>query len=409
MQIANWKVFGALGRTEALKKLFGVFAVWAGVTIPTSAQVFTNLANFNGTNGHAPGSVVQGRDGNLWGPTTDGGVDNVGTVFTMTPDGMLTTVHNFDGIHGRGPSGLVLNTVGNFYGDTGGGGRHGYGLVFRLKPGGGFTVLHAFAGDDGRSPSDTLTQGADGKYYGTTYYGGTSTACFVGCGTVFKISPSGTLTVLHNFDNVHGSYPQAGLVQGKDGKFYGATTVGGTNNLGVIFSISPTGAFTVLHNLSTPDGTGPLDSLIQAKDGNFYGTAYGGGTHSTCVNGCGTVFKITRTGTFTKLFDFDGTHGANPAGDLVQGTDGNLYGTTSRGGSIGHGTVFQITTAGVVTVLHNFDRTDGEYPGAGLAQHTNGKFYGTTLLGGANDDGTVFRAWTWVWRPLSKRCPLREK
>jgi uncharacterized repeat protein (TIGR03803 family) len=391
MQISNWKLFGTMERTGAWRKLLGLAVVWAAVSVPASAQVFTKLHNFNsGLNGCNPSAPpVQGRDGNLWGTTAEcGKTARAGTVFRMTPGGALTTVHGFDGAKGGAEPAVavVLGTDGLFYGDTFGGGvnLNGHAVVFKLTAGGSFFVLHDFQPATQFSPQGALTEGADGNYYGTTRYGGTNLL-----GTVFKISSRGSLTTLYNFDGVHGANPTNRLVLGTDGQFYG-TTFDDSGN-GNVFKISSTGTLTVLHRFAGPDGKNPV-SLIQAKDGNFYGTAFHGGANTCGTFGCGAIFKITRRGVFTKLYDFDGTHGAQP-NDLTQGTDGNLYGTAAFGGSgtncgtYGCGTIFQIPIAGVLTVLHNFDNNDGSLPAGALAQHTSGKFYSTTELGGPNSAG----------------------
>src|ERR1019366_5606581 len=206
-------------------------------------------------------------------------------------------------------------------------------------------------------------------------------------GTVFKITPSGTLTTLHSFDDTDGAGP-GGLIQASDGNFYGTTWVGGANGYGTVFKITPAGALTTLHSFDVTDGSYPF-GLIQATDGNFYGTTDHGGDYSNCNLGCGTVFKITPAGTPTTLYSFDSTDGASP-GWMIQATDGNLYGITSEGGANGYGTVFKITPAGALTTLHSFDSTDGALPTGGLVQATDGNFYGTTNSGGSDGCGTVF-------------------
>src|ERR1019366_6529104 len=151
---------------------------------------------------------------------------------------------------------------------------------------------------------------------------------------------------------------------------------------------SPAQTFTTLVNFAGANGAQPQASLIQGTDGNFYGTTEAGGTSGNCSGGCGTVFKITAGGTLTTLHSFDGTDGAYPSAGLVQATDGNFYGTTGDRGASGNcppfgcGTVFKITPGGTLTTLHSFDGTDGAYPSAGLVQATDGNFYGTTEGGG---------------------------
>jgi uncharacterized repeat protein (TIGR03803 family) len=177
------------------------------------------------------------------------------------------------------------------------------------------------------------------------------------------------------------------MIQGTDGDFYGTT--GGT---GTVFKMTPSGTLTTLHSFNGTDGSDPSCALVQATDGNFYGTTYQGGNNSTCGfgNGCGIVFKITSEGALTTLHIFNSTDGANPIAGLVQATDGNFYGTTYAGGTNAWGTVFKITPSGKVTTLHSFDLADGAQPYGPLVQTTSGYFYGTTTVGGANGDGTIF-------------------
>jgi uncharacterized repeat protein (TIGR03803 family) len=164
------------------------------------------------------------------------------------------------------------------------------------------------------------------------------------------------------------------------------------NGSGTVFKITPGGTLTTLHSFGTTDGSYPSCALVQATNGSLYGTTYQGGNNSTCGsgNGCGTVFKITSDGTLTTLHIFDSTDGANPIAGLVQATDGNFYGTTYAGGTSDWGTVFKITPSGTLTTLHSFDLADGAQPYGPLAQATRGDFYGTTTQGGANSDGTAF-------------------
>ena len=352
----------------------------------------------DGSNPYA--GLVQATDGNLYGTTSEGGANNnssctgdtvgCGTFFKITPSGTLTTLYSFcaqsNCTDGAGPTaGLVQATNGNFYGTAFSGGANGDGTVFEITPAGVLTTLHSFDGTDGENPEGSLIQTVNGNFYGTTSGGGTS-----GTGTVFEITPKGTLTTLHIFcqgDCTDGAGPKGALVQAVNGNFYG-TTSGGVSS-GTVFEITPAGTLTTLHSFEGADGASPFDALIQATDGNFYGTTTQGGTSTACSFGCGTVFKITPAGTLTTLHSFESTDGSSPYAGLIQATDGNFYGTTNGGGADGDGTVFEITASGTLSTVHSFDHTDGDEPFAGLVQDTNGTFYGTTEFAG-NHNGTVF-------------------
>lgn len=252
-----------------------------------------------------------------------------------------------------------------------------------------FTTLLDFNGTSGAGGT-SLVQGSDGNFYGTTGTGGTSNACASGCGTIFKLTPSGALTTLHSFEQTDGGNP-IGLVEAADGNFYGATSAGGTNGHGTIFKITPSGALTTLHRFVGTDGSNPSGTfvgLVQASDGDLYGVTSAGGANNSCTSGCGTIFKISLAGALTTLFSFDQSNGSSPIG-LFQGADGNFYGITSAGGTNGDGTVFEFTQAGALTTLHRFVGTDGSSP-AGLVQGADGNFYGIGG-GGAYGDGTVFK------------------
>jgi len=360
---------------------------------------FTGSSTANGPPAEPAAALVLGSDGNFYGTTQNGGAAGSGTVFKITPAGVETTLYSFNSIpDGQTPSGgLIQGPDGNFYGTTGIGGVNGVGTVYRISPTGVESVLYSFSGlnGDGSDPETTLILGHDGNFYGTTYGGGTN-----GNGTVFKITPAGLETVLYAFtgSSGDGSGPGSALMLGSDGNFYGTTVAGGANNAGTVFRITPAGLETVLY--SFPGSTSfdfPVSSaLIQASDGNFYGTTFYGG-----ANGNGTVFKITPAGVETTLHSF-GTNGdgKNPYSALIQGSDGNFYGTTAGGtiasGGTGNqiaGTVFKITPAGVESVLYSFTglNGDGDDPLAALVLGSDGNFYGTTLLGGTSFAGTVFK------------------
>jgi len=252
------------------------------------------------------------------------------------------------------------------------------------------TALYDFqGGSDGSGPSAGLIADAAGNFYGTTASGG---AFFQG--TVFRMTPSGAITVLHSFNSFfsEGAVPLAGLVQGGDGNFYGTTAFGGAHFKGTVFKINATGNLTTLHSFSgsPSEGANPIAALVQGSDSNFYGTTASGGEHFQ-----GTVFRITPAGGITVLHSFSGSpsEGGVPFAGLVQGSDGNFYGTTALGGAHVKGTVFKIDATGSLTTLHSFSGSPGEgaVPFAGLVQGSDGNFYSTTALGGAHGEGTVFK------------------
>jgi len=380
-----------------------LFCAAAVIGAPAQSASFTTLLSFNGTDGGDPSaSLLQASDGNFYGTTFGGGSHNAGTVFKITPSGTVTPLYSFcsqpscaDGSHPY--AGLLQGSDGNFYGTTINGGAYGSsclnvgcGTVFKITPSRTLTTLHSFSGgSDGANPYAGLVQGTDGNLYGTASGGG------AGQGTIFKVTPSGTLTTLHSFDYLDGQSPYAGLVQASDGNFYGTTFYGGPYGEGTVFKMTPSGMLTTLYSFGGFDGLFPWAALVQASDGNFYGTASAGGAHCPGQGPCGTVFKITPTGTLTTLYNFcsqpDCTDGETPYAGLVQATDGDFYGTTRDGGANQYGTVFKITTAGTLTTLHSFEGADGYYPYGGLVQANDRFFYGTTLQGGSYGDGTVFR------------------
>jgi len=344
----------------------------AGRTFNANAQTETALYSFGSSlDGSEPyAGLVRGSDSNFYGTTLFGGTNGLGglgTVFRISPSGTYTTLYSFAGSPANDGSypqaGLVQGSDSNFYGTTIEGGTSancngGCGTVFRISPSGSYTTLYSFAGspNDGSEPYAGLVQGSDSNFYGTTKYGGTAgTGGTNGYGTVFRISPSGTHTTLYSFSGypTDGSEPDAGLVQGSDSNFYGTTEYGGTNydvaglGYGTVFRISPSGTHTTLYSFSgyPTDGSEPYAGLVQGSDSNFYGTTIEGGTNANCNGGCGTVFRISPSGTHTTLYSFAGSpanDGSEPDAGLVQGSDGSFYGTTTGGGTNGHGTVFEL-------------------------------------------------------------------
>lgn len=356
---------------------------WSGFT----ASV---LHAFSGTvDGGAPHSgLIQGSDGSFYGVTSTGGTGNAGTVFKITPSGAFTVLHSFAGsTDGGAPyGGLVQGSDGNFYGTTSTGGAGHLGTIFRITPAGVFTLLHSFTGSlDGGVPYGALVQGSNGYFYGTTTTGGTGN-----CGTIFSISAAGSFAKLHDLTgSTDGSSPYGALIQASDGLLYRTATGAGPGNLGTIFKVDPlTGALTVLHAFSgSSDGGVPYGALVQGSDGNFYGTTSTGGS-----NNGGTVFMMTPAGGFLVLHNLNGSpDGNSPYGALIQASDGNFYGTANRGGTGNLGTVFQITPSGAFAVIHAFSGvTEGGMPYGALLQGSDGILYGTTSGGGSGNGGTIY-------------------
>ncbi len=308
----------------------------------------------------------------------------------------FATLHSFDYTDGSGPVGALVQAINGDLNGTVQGGGDGFGTVFKMTTTG--DLLQSLKLTYGWEPEAGLVAGTNGDLYGTTYSGGTN-----GSGTVFRLTEGGTLTTLYSFCSepgcADGAAPSAALVLASDGNFYGTTQafgLGPFGNGGTVFRITATGELTTLYGFCSQsgcaDGQWPIGGLVEGRDGDFYGTTVYGG-----ANGSGTVFKIAPNGTLITLYSFCSesgcADGGNPEGTLVQAPSGSLYGTAPAGGT-GFGTIFNITTDGVLTTIHAFCSeskcTDGSNPGRGLVQATDGNFYGTATNGGTHGDGTIF-------------------
>ncbi len=390
------------------------------VSVNCAAVTESVLWSFGGTgDGAEPAAgLIMDSAGNLYGTASVGGVTiSGGTVFKITPSGAESVLLAFDGTSAIGTNpalgvhpagGLIMDSSGNLYGTTNSGGAHGAGTVFKISPSGTATVLHSFGAlnsGDGQYPMAGLIMDSAGNLYGTTNGGGTT-----GYGTVFKITPSGTESVLWSFDgttsSADGYSPMAPLIMDSAGNLYGTTYSGGTSDGGTVFKITPSGTESILWSFSfngtgagTGDGYDPVAGLTMDSAGNLYGTTLQGGAFNQ-----GTVFKITPSGTESVLWSFGGPgDGSEPSAGLIMDSAGNLYGTTKYGGAYsnspnGGGTVFEITPSGTESVLWSFGgtNTDGGEPLGGLIMDSSGSLYGTTLLGGAysangTQSGTVFK------------------
>lgn len=346
---------------------------------------FNRLFDFPSEKFHTS-ELVQGNDGNFYGTTQYAGAHFKGTIFRLTPAGVLTTLHEFSGqTDGAFPSGrLAKGNDGNFYGTTMFSSDNGN--VFKISPTGVFSIVYRFTGQlDGYSPSP-LILATDGDFYGVTVGGGDPSG-----GTVFKVTSAGTHTTIASLpeQSYQNTYPPPPLIQGSDGHFYGVTNSGGANSGGSIFKVTSSGTLTILHDLPFSGSQNIVSALCEATDGNFYGVNERDGTH-----GQGCVYKITPDGSYTVVYNFAGsTDGARPLASLVSAPDGNLYGTTSSLGAGSHGTLFKLTLGGTLTTLKAFsnDSQDGGSPEAALGNATDGHLRGVTSDGGANNHGTAFQ------------------
>jgi uncharacterized repeat protein (TIGR03803 family) len=403
------------------KNIGACFLLFALTAISSSAQTFTELHAFDHNDGAQPfGTLVQGLDGNFYGTTRNGNgqnqcLDGCGEVFKITPDGTLTIFHSFDKTDGGYPmAGLVLGTDGNFYGSTNGANTSGTppaSFIFKITADGTLTSLTA---PNAAVTSQPLLQNVlNGSFYGTSPQASGES------NDIFSMTGSGTVTDIHNFCGfsncggvAKGNNPQAPLIQGSDEFMYGTTQTGGISDLcdggcGTVYKVGTGGNLTTLHAFDGTDGAGPEGSLVEGNDGNFYGTT---------VLGDSGVFKMTPAGEVTVLHTFclqtGCPDGDGPAAGVIQATDGNFYGTTVNGGANatdcsggGCGTVFQITSGGVFTVIHSFDKADGEFPQAGLVQGTDGNLYGVTTGYQGIGAGTVFKI-SMGLAPFVKTVPL---
>ncbi len=360
--------------------LVALLVLATGVGRAQNARVLTS---FTGQSASLPeGPLLQGRDGTLYG-TTSGIPNSPGAVFQLSLSGALAFPHTFDDTDGTNPSGLVLATDGNFYGVARYGGSSNSGVLFRLSSSGTYTVLHDFSGgSDGAYPYASPIQATDGSLYGLTQ------GNFGVASTLYKYTPqSGSFATLYTFDVSHGQYANY-LIQATDGNLYGAAVWGGNSGCGTVFKFTIPGV--PLWAYSFPCGAGGLnpEMILQAADGSFYGITGDGGTGGTYD---GTIFKSDAKGNVSILYSFppELIHGENPVA-LLQATDGNLYGATFAGGQFSDGTLFKITTSGLFTLLYSFTGTGTGSNGAALIQHTDGLLYGTTFQGGASNAGTVY-------------------
>jgi uncharacterized repeat protein (TIGR03803 family) len=383
-------------------------AVMSGTIGVAGAKGATALYAFKGGNGGAyPQAVlVEDQQGNFYG-TTEGELDYAGTVFKLAPGGRETVLHRFygnvsDGV--RPLAGVILDAAGNPYGTTSQGGstecqNAGCGTVFKLAPDGTETLLYVFRGaDDGANPVDPLIMDKKGNLFGTTEYAGSEGCTSQGCGSVFEITAKGRFVTLHDFQQSEkdGANPVSPLIFGKNGALLGTTLAGGTINDGTVFEIAKDGTFSLRYSFQGPPNAYiPYGGLLAGPKGNLYGTTEEGGQ-----NGYGAIYKLAPDGTETVLHSFTlGADGGTPLSALVADTSGNFYGTASNGGG-NHcytgscGTAFRLSSAGAFAVISDFTQRAGFHPATGLMFGADGNLYGTAQEGGQHcmpsGCGTIF-------------------
>jgi uncharacterized repeat protein (TIGR03803 family) len=381
-----------------MRQTRGAIALLAMVLAsPAAAATFETLFSFNQTSGAFPSSgVVADAAGNLFGTTTygPGGVFGLGTVYRFGTDGSMTLLHNFtNGADGSSPTaGLIADATGKFYGTTGVGGANDRGTIFRIDSSGNLSTLRDLELSTGIGVADAMIIDNAGNLIGVAPGGGTGPAAG---GTVFRYGIDGAFTVLHNFDNYFAvGIPIGSPVLDPFGNLYGTTVYGGSGGgfgNGTIFRLGADGAFSIVHAFDGVNGFYPYGALVSDADGNIFGTTTQGGSGS----GGGTIFRLGFDGAFSVLHAFDTAAGGTSPRGLIIDAAGNLFGGTTGGGALGdYGTIFRLGTDGVFTTLHDFAGGSGgrrPSPYGTLAADAVGNLYGTTVQGGDFDYGTIFR------------------
>jgi uncharacterized repeat protein (TIGR03803 family) len=308
----------------------------------SKSGVLTVLHSFDGSrDGGCPYSgLVRDATGNLYGTTAEGGTSGFGVVFKVSSGGKETVLHNFTGgVDGIAPfGGLVRNAAGNLYGTTELGGTSGHGTIFKIDAHGTESVLHSFNGSDGAYPTYTsLLLDKAGNLYGVTESGGTTNN-----GVLYVLHPDRNLTVLHNFrgGKKDGCFPVGTPVMDANGNLFGAAEQCGSSNQGILWKVSSSGSETVLHNFAggSADGASPFGGVLLDDHRNLYGETLTGGAFRY-----GTLYMLSKTGKLKLLRSLGVNDGAYPIGGLIRGAGGDLYGTAVQGGTLNHGTAFRVT------------------------------------------------------------------
>jgi uncharacterized repeat protein (TIGR03803 family) len=409
---------GARGLRMALLGLACLAALSVAASAQTTEVVLCSFGSANCPAGGDPSGVIMDSEGNLYGGTLAGGTHDRGVAYKLAPSGQETVLYNFCSLGGDlctdgwAANVSALDSEGNLYGTAGFGGANNVGAVYKLTASGQETVLHSFCSlakcADGSAPSGGVIIDSEGNLYGTTIEGGASSngsSKASGAGVLYKLAPSGQETVLYNFCSLancaDGSLPSGGLLMDSEGNLYGTTLYGGLNGGisagdGVVYKVDTSGSETVLCSFgsaSCPDGTNPNGGVISDSEGNLYGTTGKGGAH-----GKGVVFELSASGQETVLYNFcslaNCADGAKPGG-VIRDSEGNLYGSASDGTNRnpGNGLVYKLATSGSETVLCSFGSAscpDGADP-SGVIMDSEGNLYGTAGPGVTTGGSVVFK------------------
>ena len=377
----------ASGRRLGCLLLAVVFCLFGACRTQAQSATESVVYSFTGaTDSESPAAaLIQAGNGNFYGTTLGNFYPDYGSIFQVTPAGAFTTIYNFGGVTDSATpfAPLYQGADGNLYGTTYGNLIFGTdGSVFYITPAGALTTVYNFTGgSDGANPASGLVQLGDGSFDGTTTGGGSN------YGTIFNAGVSTTESILVPFTSYNGASPTAPPVEGSDGNLYGVTSSGGENGHGSVYQLTPTGTLNSLYSFTgSDDGSSPAGALVEGPDGSFYGATGSGGAQAA-----GTIFKVTSAGALTTLYSLNGaSDGGSPLGLFLAG-DGVLYGNSYSGGANGKGTFFRVTTAGVFTVLYSFTASDASGFQGGVVEGSDGSFWGTGSAGGANSFGGVYK------------------
>ncbi len=373
--------FHAQARKATLSTVLAVAVLLLAAPHKVQAQTPTVLYSFlNGSSDAAfpMGNIVQGRDGFMYGvgAVFGRGANNTGAVYKISPAGVESVFFNFPAQFASCISGLTLGTDGNFYGTCSDNTATGQGSLYRLTPAGVFTDLHDFASGGGFFPP---IQASDGNFYGVVSPG------------IYKMTPAGVFTMIYTFVSPD-VQPISNLTQANDGNLYGTLTLCSNGNRGCVYKVSTAGVFAEVYLFADATGSFPCSGVVQGTDGKVYGATDFGG-----ANGSGDLYSVTTAGVEADLHDFNNTTdgacnpGSFPVVNMLQVNDGNFYGTNYGGANANNGSIYKLTSAHVFSAfLFPGNNVDGGQPYSTLIQNTNGKIYGTASGGGANGTGTFF-------------------